>query len=166
MFETVSKTYRIEYENLSINPPRQNLLTRGPWRPQLEQLLASKKNVQNCGVAASSFLSSKVVFVKKFRGERDFEAQGLDGVADSLKIRIYVRVWSRIFRISSQTPMEKSVSEKSGQPSVATKRRRTAVNQLGRDPAAYPKPPFTREDQELLAVHIEEARRHEWYRKE
>jgi hypothetical protein len=99
--------------------------------------------------------------VKKFRGERDFETKSLDGVADSLKIRIYVRVWSRIFRMFSELPIEKAVSE-----FWATKRcyektpygKRYAVNQLGRDPAEYPMPLFTREDQESLVVHIDEAR--------
>ena len=56
--------------------------------------------------------------------------------------------------------MEKAVSEY-----WATERcyentpygKRYAVSQLGRDPDEYPMPPFTPEDQESLAVHIEEA---------
>ncbi len=102
----------------------------------------------------------KIVFGKKFLGERDFEAQGLDGVTDKLKIRIYVRVWSRIFRMSSEIPMEKAVSEY-----FATERcyeltpygKRYALNQLGRKSDEYPMLLFTPEDQESLAVHIKEA---------
>ncbi len=73
-------------------------------------MAATARTVTRDGNIAAARLSSKVVFVKKFRGDKNFEAKGLDGVADSLKIRIYDRVWSRIFRMSSQLQMEKAVS--------------------------------------------------------
>ncbi len=41
MFETVSAAYSLENKNLSMETSRRNLLTRGPWRLQLEQFVAS-----------------------------------------------------------------------------------------------------------------------------
>ena len=118
-------------------------------------------NVQNSGAVASS--SSKIAFVKKCRGEKNFEAQTRHsvGVAYELKMRIYVRVWSRIFRMSSQLPMEKAVSEYHATEhcyEMTPYGKRYAVNHMGRDPDDYPMPLFTPEDQESLAAHIKEAR--------
>jgi hypothetical protein len=93
-------------------------------------------NVQNSGAAASSSSSLKIVFGEKFLGERNFEAQGLDRVADQLKIRIYVRVCSRIFRMSSEIPMEKAVSKyfaKEHCHEMTPYGKRYAVNQPGRN---------------------------------
>ncbi len=63
--------------------------------------------------------------------------------------------------MSSENPMEKAVSKYWATERCYEKTpygKRYAVSQLGRDPAEYPIPPFTRADQESLAAHIEEAR--------
>ena len=78
-----------------------------------------------------------------------------------IKVNAYVRVWSRIFRLTSEG-MEQGASEQ-----LAAERcfcrtpygKKYAVRILGRDPEFYPMPLFLREDQVALANHIYAAER-------
>jgi hypothetical protein len=71
-------------------------------------------------------------------------------------VKVYVRVWSRIFRLTSEG-MEQGESEQ-----LAAERcyhrtpygKKFAVKILGRDPDFYPMPLFLREDQVALANHV------------